>query len=95
MTHIHALSAPPASTLPPRPATVLKSETLAAACRIAGISVADCLSPCRRRDIAHRRWRVMELLHAWGRSKSEIGRLLGRNHASVIHGLRRLEAGRG
>ena len=62
---------------------------LKTACRIAGIAERDATDPSRDMSLVRRRWHVMALLRANGATHVQIGRLLNRDHTTVIHGLRR------
>jgi hypothetical protein len=77
--------------LHPKPVSGLKSEVLASACQIAGITVADCKSDDRRHAVCRRRWHVMSILRAWGWSTPAIGKMLNRHHSTVIIGVRKFE----
>lgn len=54
-----------------------------------GITVADLKGRSQYRDVCRARHECMSIMKTLaGRSYSEIGRFLGRDHASVIHGVR-------
>ncbi len=61
------------------------------------MSVAEMLSPNRERRYARARWDAMHLLRStprgggFKRSLIEIARLMGMDHTTVLHGLRRRE----
>jgi len=68
------------------------SQSLACLIRIvanrAGITEADILGPSRLRQF------VMYLAHKRGMSLPQIGRIMGRHHTTVLHGVRAEEARR-
>lgn len=53
------------------------------------IAPEDITGPSRLRRHCEARWQVMRELAARGISTPAIGRILNRDHATVIHGLRR------
>lgn len=63
-------------------------QMLAEACRDARITREQMLGRSRQRRIAWPRQALMLRLFERGHSYAEIGRLLGRNHASAIHGVK-------
>lgn len=74
------------------------SQSLACLIRIvanrAGITEADILGPSRLRKITEPRQFVMYLAHKRGMSLPKIGRIMGRHHTTVLHGIRAEEARR-
>jgi chromosomal replication initiation ATPase DnaA len=54
-----------------------------------GLTRADIVGPSRKRPICLARWEAMRRMRAKRLSTSSIGRLLNRDHATVVHGLRR------
>ncbi len=54
-----------------------------------GVSVAGLLSRCRNREFVIARQDLMTVLWGSGLAFAEIGRLLGRDHSTVIYGVRR------
>lgn len=62
--------------------------------RRAEISVADLLSKSRKRNISWPRQRAMWRCRTeLGLSLTQIGEIFGRNHATVIHAIRKVEGG--
>ena len=59
-------------------------------CREAGVTVADLTGPLRFREIVVARQVLCYLLRRQGLSLSQAGRLIGRDHASVLWSLRRV-----
>ena len=60
-----------------------------------GTTRARVLGDSRRHEDVRARWEVMHVLHREdGKSLSLIGRWLRRDHSTVLHGLRALEAER-
>lgn len=57
-----------------------------------GVSPRVIMGQSRARPIARARQAIMRRLYQYGLSVSEIGRILGRDHTTVIHGIRRAEA---
>lgn len=68
------------------------SQSLACLIRIvanrAGITEADILGHCRERKFSEPRQFVMYLAHKRGMSLPQIGRIMGRHHTTVLHGVR-------
>lgn len=64
-------------------------ETVAQIAREHGMTAADLIGPSRLRRVCIVRWRAMRVLRDHGRSLSSIGRILNRDHTTVLHGLRR------
>lgn len=60
------------------------------AARIAGVEAADIFSTSRKRHIVYARWAVMTGMVKRGVSRARVGKRLGRDHATVIHGLREI-----
>lgn len=75
----------------PTGSTYRPDRNIIAACEIAGISVAEARGPSRLKDVSYKRFHVMAILRSWGRSLPQIGRLLNRDHTTILHGLRRWE----
>ncbi len=44
----------------------------------------------KRPHVVQARWEVYKALHDIGMSASQIGRIVGRDHTTVLHGLKRL-----
>lgn len=61
------------------------------AAELAEIGVGDIYGPCRSRDVAWTRFAVMNEAHRRGYSLTRIGDALGRDHTSVMHGVRRAD----
>lgn len=59
------------------------------AAKISGYPVSVLRGPARDRPICMVRWAVMDILRARGLSLATIGRLLNRDHTTVISGLQR------
>jgi chromosomal replication initiation ATPase DnaA len=57
---------------------------------ITGVPHSDILSPKRDRVTARARQMVMWKAHKEGHSLPAIGRVLGRDHTSVLHGVRQI-----
>lgn len=57
-----------------------------------GVSPRIVMGNSRARPIARARQAIMHSLHLNGLSASEIGRILDRDHTTVIHGIRRATA---
>ena len=58
-------------------------------------TVEEITGPCRARPLVWLRFAIMEQMRARGLSLPAIGRLLHRDHTTVLHGLRQAEALRG
>lgn len=54
-----------------------------------GVAADEILSPVRRAKVVRARWAVMRRLSAAGFSSVQIGRWLQRDHATVLHGLKK------
>lgn len=81
----------PAWYRPPafRPSTGL--DVVAHVARLHGMTAADLRGPSRAHTVCMVRWRAMKALRERGTTLVRIGELLGgRDHTSVINGLRRL-----
>ena len=74
---------------PPPYVAVTGLELVARLARLHGLTAADLVGPSRVRSVCIVRWRAMKALRAKGHSCSSIGRLLNRDHTTVLHGLRR------
>lgn len=61
------------------------------AAELAEIGVGDIYGPSRSRDIAWTRFAVMSEAQRRGYSLSRIGDALGRDHTSIMHGIRRAQ----
>lgn len=55
--------------------------------RTSGIKVRDFFGPTRIREVAHKRQECMSELFKQGYSLSRIGRVFGRDHTTVQHGI--------
>ena len=65
------------------------TQIIKAACEAAGLTVAEAESATRTRIIARKRFHAMAILRARGWSTPRIGEVLGgRDHTTVVHGLR-------
>lgn len=53
------------------------------------LTIDEIRGPSRKRYICNARWDAMRLLRDRGMSLPTIGRILNRDHATIIHGLRR------
>lgn len=73
----------------------MSNETILRAARATGYSVDDITGPCRARPLAWTRFAVMDALRAKGLSLPCIGRLVRRDHTTVLNGLRQANALRG
>ena len=87
--YIHYGAVPDLPPYVPTGMTYRPDRNILAACEIAGISIEDARSPSRKREISYRRFHVMAILRSWGRSLPQIGRILNRDHSTILHGLRR------
>lgn len=68
-------------------------DIVRAVARAAGVSASDIRGQRRTRDLVRLRWAVAWLARARGVSYPQIGRALGgRDHTTIIHGIRRLGA---
>lgn len=63
-------------------------EAVIQASRETGIDADDIYSKSRRAEIVAARWRAMQIAHERGMSSVSIGRGLGMDHSTVLHGLR-------
>lgn len=63
-------------------------EHLSAVARLYRVSEAGILSDCRRHEFTRPRHHLMTVLRDEGRSYPQIGQLLGRDHTTVIAGVR-------
>lgn len=76
--------------IPPRAVAPIRAiaEAVAAA---HGLSVREMLGTSRRREVAWPRQDAMRLARTAGYSLPRIGRALGRDHSTVLYGVRRSE----
>jgi len=65
------------------------------AAKATGYTVADLTGPCRARPLAWTRFAIMAEMRAHGYSLPRIGRILHRDHSTVLNGLRQAQALRG
>ena len=84
----------PNPALPPPALAVLETVSQAE-----GVSVADILGRCRRPELVRARWRAWSALRTmpWGAGRPSyprIGAWLGRDHTTILHGVRRYEGAR-
>ncbi len=70
-----------------RPAMKIRT-IIAHVAKITGVPASDILSPKRDRATARARQMVMWKAHKEGHSLPAIGRVLGRDHTSGLHGVR-------
>ncbi|MBO9380048.1 hypothetical protein GG804_25090 [Sphingomonas histidinilytica] len=68
--------------------TARAAEIVADVANLFGISDADVLSDCRRRDLIVARREVYRQLRALGASYPTIGRLMQRDHSTIMHALK-------
>ena len=68
-----------------------KPSPLAAACELAGLTVAQASGPSKSRETSYRRMYVYHLLYLRGWSTTQIGAVLNRDHTTVVYGLRRFQ----
>lgn len=54
-----------------------------------GYTMDDLRGPSRKRDIIRARWTVIAMLYHAGAGLAEIGRIINRNHTTVLNALRR------
>ena len=59
---------------------------------VCGINRLQILGSGRQRQLSRARWMVARLLLKVGKSNAHVGRLLGVDHTSVLHGQKRLAA---
>lgn len=75
-----------------RPPVRFRSDIIANTAMRFGVSSSDLAGPSRKRPIANARQDAMLHLHQQGWSYASIGRLLNRNHTTVMHGVARARA---
>ena len=64
------------------------AEALDRVCHETGVTTEEILGRSRSRSIAHARQDVCRLAHECGASYPEIGRALGIDHSTALHGAR-------
>ena len=87
----------PRSELPPASALMAPvviagkpvQTVIAETARYHGFTPAQIRGTCQTRDLVLARWDAMHRLHRRGLSLAAIGRLVGRDHTTVLYGLRR------
>lgn len=65
------------------------AQVMARVAALHNVTVEDIVGPSRSRQICEARWAAMRELRLSGKSTPWIGRLLNRDHSTVVHGLRR------
>lgn len=73
----------------------MTSPIIERACYATCRTVAEITGPCRARPLAYLRFAIMEQMRAKGMSLPTIGRLLHRDHTTILYGLRQAEKLRG
>ena len=56
------------------------------------VDVSLIMCDCRYPEVVRARWEIMQRLHVGGLSHSQIGRILGKNHTTVMYGLRQVQS---
>lgn len=79
----------PAWYKPPSLRRYTGAQIIARIAALHDVDVEDITGPSRVRHVCEARWAVMRELRAAGKSTPRIGRLLNRDHSTVVHGLRR------
>lgn len=69
------------------------TQVLERASLVSGFTVPQLTGAQRHRGVVRARWAVMLALHRRGWSTVQIGRLLGRDHTTIMYGLRRADSG--
>jgi hypothetical protein len=83
-----------AAEAPPLPLLARDADVLAAHCRRQGLTVAEARDRCRDRERVTRRDALVHALHDHeGWSPSRVARALGRDHATVLHALKKSSGG--
>jgi len=92
MTIIYAMScaAIPKGRKPAPSLITDRPENVSVACELVGISVAEARGYDRHYPLCRKRFEVMAIMQGWGRSTTQIGHALNRDHTTVVSGLRRL-----
>ncbi len=74
----------------PAPPATTWQEDLKAVAKDHGVPVADITGKCRAKYLVRARQHAMDVLHKRGWSYAEVGRRLGgRDHSTVIHGIKK------
>ena len=55
-----------------------------------GCTAQEILGPCKLRHLVEARWECIALFRKRGMSTSEIGRLMNRDHTTIIHALQKM-----
>jgi chromosomal replication initiation ATPase DnaA len=76
------------TVLPPGPE--LPQRVLAAAASVFNLPMSRLLRPGRHRDVCYARWVAAWMLRQRAWSTVKIGRFLGLDHSTILHGLRRV-----
>jgi chromosomal replication initiation ATPase DnaA len=74
------------------PARHRPERAVAEVCLRSGVRLSELRSPSRKARLVRVRWKAMRAARDAGASVSEIGRLLNRDHSTVIYGLNKVEA---
>ena len=70
---------------------MIVNEVIAAGARMFDLSIDDVRGDARYAYLCRARFALYKALHLRGASKALIGKWMHRNHASVIHGIRRAD----
>lgn len=77
---------------PPFPAFGVRKHVLAIACDLSGVSEATLIGNGRGGELPRLRWAVMVAFRHAGFSTPQIGKMLGgRDHTTVMHGLKQAD----
>ena len=65
---------------------------IARRCHEMGVQLKDLRTSSRRRHLVRTRFQLMwEIKHKFGMSQTEIGRMFGKDHTTVLHGVRHIQ----
>jgi chromosomal replication initiation ATPase DnaA len=73
-----------------RPGPELPQPVLAAAASVFNVPMSRLLRPGRHRDVCYARWVAAWMLRRRAWSTVKIGRFIGLDHSTILHGLRRV-----
>lgn len=82
----------PSSSQPTPAELTTVAQAARAVERLTGVSVALIRSTSRTKRVVRARWLAMKIARDCGLSIAGIGRALGMDHTTVMHGLRQIEA---
>ncbi len=88
MSETGGLTSPVSLSLPPSTG-LNRRELFSLVLSLTGVHEREILSPFREKPVVYARWSIMLTLRRRGWSTPQIGKFLGRDHSTIVDGLRR------